>query len=205
MLQIMVDGQNISYLVGAIDPTKLGSVANLVELVKVSIDPERIITDIMVNGELLSDKDWKKTLTGYGDALIEVSTGSRMRYIKDRLIISSKYLRRIISDFSSARRLYQNGNYFSANKELKICVQNLDAYISWYATLLAVDKSTDRQFTNLILDKVQAIKSNCQKITQLMLYNSWWIVGETIESELEPQLESMYSVTLSISNSFRGD
>ena len=40
-------------------------------------------------------------------------------------------------------------------------------------------------------DRVTEITETCKRICQQQLYQSWWALGETLEKELEPQLDRL--------------
>ena len=53
--------------------------------------------------------------------------------------------------------------------------------------LLSEEKRAAFDITN----EVKELSETCKGICQQQLYQSWWAIGETIEKELEPQLDRL--------------
>lgn len=187
MLRVRIDGQNFSNQLGQIQ-----TIGELVELIKASIDPDKMIASMLLNERELSEADWRRSIAGSSECSLEISTDRREKYVMERISQSPLYLKRIVDKFIVARQLYQTGNSFKANQEIKIAVGDLSAYMDWYLTLLCLDSKLDRSFVNLINENVKCISQVCEKIVNYMLCNSWWAVGQALEGELEPQLGKFY-------------
>lgn len=187
MLRVIVDQKhNLSNL------GQIQTMGELVEFIKASIDPEKIIIDIKLDGRSLTDEDWRRSLASLPQSQIEVSTGERVQYVLERIEQSPHYLERIISEFSGARGYFQGGDSTKGNQEFKTAVQDLNAYMSWYVTLLAMEEKVDRRYLDQVTEHIENITKTCERIINFMLYNSWWAVGEALQKDLEPQLSSLF-------------
>ena len=71
-------------------------------------------------------------------------------------------------------------------------VNELKAFFEWYGTMVELIPEEKRdQFS--MTEKVEMISDTCKKICQQQLYQSWWALGETLEKELEPELDDVES------------
>ena len=173
-----------------INTSGLQKMTDLVELVKTIIDPEHMITVLLLNGRDLDDNEWTASLSQFEGATIEIETGKPEDYVFQRLPASPDILSNCFVTFRSARKDFQSGNMQEANKKLLSAVNTLREFFSWYGTLLELlDESKRKQFD--ISEQVKDITETCKGICQQQLYQSWWAIGETIEKELEPELDKL--------------
>ena len=77
-----------------------------------------------------------------------------------------------------------------ANKLLMKAVNSLRAFFDWYTTLVDLVPEEDRDKFR-IDNQANELTETCKKICQQQLYQSWWALGETIERELEPELDQL--------------
>jgi hypothetical protein len=73
---------------------------------------------------------------------------------------------------------------------LKIAVDTLRAFFEWYGTLMQLVPEGERTRID-ISSQVREISEICKRICQQQLYQSWWALGESLEKELEPQLDRL--------------
>lgn len=185
MTSVMINGQE-----SAVAAAGLATVADLIELIKTSIDPEHMITGITVDGKELSDSDWSASPSRFGTSIIEVETNTPEEFVSDRLGKASYVVNACYMDFRDARKSFQEGDMQSGNKKLAKAVNTLQAFFEWFGTMIGLVPEVDRPKYN-IDEQVRPISEVCKTICQQQLYQSWWALGETIEKELEPKLDKL--------------
>ena len=163
---------------------------DVVELIKSSIDPEHMITGIFINGSELTDEDWNAPTTQFSDAVLEVLTGEPEAFVKDRLNCAPDVVQACYLEFRSARKLFRDGKMDDGNRQLVQAVNTLQAFFQWYASMIEIVPEADRN-KYLIEKEIATVSEVCKKICQQQLYQSWWALGETLESELEPALDEV--------------
>ena len=166
-------------------------VSDLVELIKNQIDPEHMITAILLNGQELSEQDWYQPVGNFGQtAIIEVDTGTAVDYVAERLSKSADVVRACYIDFRDARKFFQSGDMQNGNRKLAIASNTLKAFFEWYGSLLELVPESDRARFNIdtyMTDITDCFKKACQH----QLYQSWWALGECLEKELEVKLDKL--------------
>lgn len=163
---------------------------DLLELIKSQIDPEHMITSILLDGRDLSDEEWGQRLAELRGDVLEVQTGHPEIYVSDKMQDASRVVRSCFFEFRDARKGFQDGDSTTGNKRLKVAVDTLKAFFDWYGTLVQLVSDTKRQKLD-ITPQVTDITETCKKICQQQLYQSWWALGESIEKELEPKLDKL--------------
>jgi hypothetical protein len=168
----------------------LNSFGDMIELVKSTIDPDHMITGILVDGEELSDEDWTASPARFSTSIIEVMTGTPKSFVASRIMESPKIVQACYLQFREARKLFQEGESTEANQVLGGAVNTFQAFFEWYGSLL--DLMPEQQKADLdISEVVNEIATICKNICQQQLYQSWWALGETIQNQLEPKLDDL--------------
>ncbi|RMG44891.1 MAG: hypothetical protein D6719_00990 [Candidatus Dadabacteria bacterium] len=185
MVAVRINGQD-----SQIAADGLQRVADLVELIKSQIDPEHMITSILIDGRELSDADWSANTSQYETSIIEIETGTPESFVADRLAHASDIAGSCFFQFRDARKSFQAGNMQEGNQQLIQAVNTLQAFFEWYATLTELVPEDQRRELD-ISEQVNRISEICKKICQQQLYQSWWALGETLEKELEPELDGL--------------
>lgn len=165
-------------------------IADIVELIKANIDPEHMITAILLNGKELSDDDWLSTTNRFGTAILEVETGRPEDFVVDRMAQASEVVRSCFLQFRDARKAFQDGDMQSGNQRLVNAVNTAKAFFDWYGTIVELAPVQERGKYD-ISPQVSEISSICKTICQQQLYQSWWALGETLEKQLEPRLDKL--------------
>lgn len=168
----------------------LGKIADIVELIKANIDPEHMITGILINGKEFQDEDWVATTSRYGTAIIEVQTGTAEGFVSERMGQASEIVRSCFLQFRDARKEFQGGNMQGGNQRLVQAVNTAKAFFDWYATIVELAPADQRKKYE-INNHVTEISTICKTICQQQLYQSWWALGETLEKQLEPKLDKL--------------
>lgn len=185
MVSVRINGEDSSIPGGSVP-----RVVDLVELIKAHIDPEHMITRIRLNGKELEEKEWFASTNTLGTAILEVDTGTPQEYIADRLSQAADIVRACYIDFRDSRKFFQAGDMQTGNKKLVVAVTTLKAFFEWYSSLTElIDEGKRSKFA--IIDQIEKISESCKKACQHQLYQSWWALGETLEKELEPQLDKL--------------
>ena len=184
-MRVIINGQESS-----IKGTELPKVADMVELIKASIDPAHMITQLLLNGKELDDKDWSAPCGAFETAIVEVETDTPARFIEDRLSKSSAVVQACYMEFRDARKSFQSGDMQRGNQQLMTAVNTARAFFEWYGVIFEL-VSPEQRPTYDISAQVTEISAICKRICQQQLYQSWWALGETLEKELEPKLDKL--------------
>lgn len=185
MCSVIINGEN-----APIRSDGLQKVAELVELIKNSIDPEHMITGILLDGRELEDSDWQAGLGQYETSILEIETGTPTEFVATRLGTAGAIVESCAREFQASRTCFQEGQMADGNKKLLQAVNTLQAFFEWYGTLMELISAEEKAHFN-ITSQVEAISGTCKKICQQQLYQSWWALGETISADLEPQLKEL--------------
>ena len=163
---------------------------DLLELVKSQIDPEHMITSVLIDDRDLTDEEWSQTLAEMRGKTIQLTTGHPDAYVSEKMQDASRVVRSCFFEFRDARKGFQDGDTITGNRRLKIAVDTLKAFFDWYGTLVQLVSETKRDKLD-ITPQVTDISETCKKICQQQLYQSWWALGESLEKELEPKLDKL--------------
>ena len=185
MKSIIINGQE-----AGINSTGLNSIAEVVELIKGTIDPAHMITDILLDGKQLGEADWTANISSFPTAILEVETGLPENYVGDRLTLSPQVVQACFLAFREARKSFQEGRMKEGNTKLVQAVAALKAFFEWYATLLNLLPEPSRAAFSLE-DSIGGLMTSSKKICQQQMYQSWWAIGETIKNEVEPELDKL--------------
>ena len=185
MIKVLVDDSPFQ------DFANVKTMGDLVELVKVSIDPNTIITGITIDGKELSEVDWRVPLSVQGDSTLEIITGSREDYLRVRLESAGEYLQHISKTFSLSRVSFKEGENQEANKTFGVAVNDLKAFIDWYHALLLMFPSSWDVDVSKFEETVTELVGTCEGLVQQQLYQAWWAIGEQLENKLEPTLAKL--------------
>jgi hypothetical protein len=165
-------------------------VTEMVELVKAVLDPEHMITAIGVDGRELEEHEWASPLSAFPGSCFELTTGKSSEYIADRLSIAPEVISSCYMEFRDARKKFHAGDQAEGNRSLVQAVSTTRNFFAWFATLSDLMEAPQRAKFN-IDSQVREISDVCKRICQQQLYQSWWAIGETIQRELEPKLDSL--------------
>lgn len=165
-------------------------ITDLVELIKSMIDPEHMITSILLDGRDLAEEEWYANVNQMGTAILEVETGTPEEFVAERLARSSDIVRACYVEFRDARKSFQDGDMNSGNSKLVVAVNTLKAFFEWYKTLLTLVPESKRSHFNMD-SQISEISETCKRICQQQLYQSWWALGESLEKDLEPKLDAL--------------
>ena len=171
----------------------LNTVADFVELIKSSIDPDHMITSILIDGKELSDDDWRASPGQFATSIFEIETDTTENFVVSRLIQAPDIVQACYLDFREARKLFQQGDSADGNKVLVRAVQTFQAFFDWYGSLMELLTTEEREVFS-INDVVEEISTVCKQICQQQLYQSWWAIGESLQNQLEPKLDELETI-----------
>ena len=163
---------------------------DFLELVKSQIDPEHMITSILIDGRELNDEEWSFTVSQLSGDTLALETGHPDLYVSEKMQDASRVVRSCFFEFRDARKGFQDGDTVNGNKRLKVAVDTLKAFFDWYGTLVQLVSEPKREKLD-ISPQVVEISETCKKICQQQLYQSWWALGESLEKDLEPKLDKL--------------
>lgn len=185
MLRVLINGDEAQ-----LDVSSVPRFSDLIELIKANIDPDHMITAILLDGREVTDDEWFRNVAQLGDGTVEIATGRPDEYVTTRISEASKVVRSCFLEFRDARKGFQDGDMQIGNRRLKVAVDTLRAFFEWYGTLLQLVPEDKRDCVD-ISPQVRDISETCKKICQQQLYQSWWALGESIEKDLEPKLDKL--------------
>lgn len=186
MVRVTINGEET-----AMQVEDLPKVTDIVELIKSTIDPDHMITQILIDGSELDEGDWSKSPSQLGEtAIIEIETGTPTEFVATRFSMSSDIVKACFLEFREARKSFQDGNMQDGNQQLGAAVNTLQAFLEWYCSLIDL-VPVENQLEYDISERMESITEICKKICQQQLYQSWWALGESIKESLEPKLEDL--------------
>jgi len=193
MITVKVDGQPFPA-----DISQLRTMGELIELVKATIDPETIVVSLLIDGKILSEEDWRVPLNARGVSVLEIGTGKQDAYLLERLRIADSYVTKILEEFNVAGNNYSAGAVNNANHQLVTAVGDLHAFIGWYVTLLGMDPARFAARRPEFDQTIAQLKIICDQLLQQQMFHLWPALGDTLRSQLGPQLEKLRSFCSSV-------
>ena len=185
MISVMVNGEQ-----STVAGQAASRIADLVELIKTTIDPDHMIVSIMLDGQDLQEQQWSASPSQFETAILEVETDTIDNYVASRLSQAPAIIGTCYTQFRGARKSFQSGDMMSGNKQMVEAVNALKAFFEWYGTILQLVDDNRQRILDLT-SQVEDIAESCKKICQQQLYQSWWALGETLEKEFEPKLDRL--------------
>ena len=79
MVSIEINGQPATFKTEGFN-----SIADIVEMIKATIDPEHMITELALNGNDLQDSDWTARTTQFPTLRLEARTGTPAQFVRER-------------------------------------------------------------------------------------------------------------------------
>lgn len=166
------------------------SIPDLLEYIKSQVDPDTMIVDMAFNGQQLTDEEWNSPLSLLKDKVLQIATGTRRQYIKDRLVTAPTLVEQIAVEFDNVGKAYHSGANVEANNKLSLAVKDLGAFVRWYNSLLTMDNGLESQLREF-LDKISSLQAICEQLHKQQMFQSWWSAGDTINQKLKPKLDEI--------------
>jgi hypothetical protein len=186
MLQIMVDKTELK-----LEISRMRTMGELVEYIKSSIDPDTIILSLTRDEEPLTDNDWSVPLNSFGESKVEITTGSKMEFVQDRLRMSESIVDQIYESFTDLSKLFKHGMENQAHDSFAHSLNDLNAFVGWLYSVFSVDAEL---FGKEILEfegLVEDLKMICVDIQRYQMQQAWWNVGDVLDLKLLSNLEQM--------------
>ena len=164
MVSVRINGED-----SAIRGEGLPKFTDLVELIKSSIDPDHMITGLLIDGRELEEEEWAAPMGHFGETtILEVQTGHPMEYVGERLRGAPDIIRRCYMEFREARKCFETGDTMDGNRALAGAVHTLQAFFEWYQTMMELIPEDERKACNISTD-VEEITEICRDICQKQL------------------------------------
>lgn len=183
MITVKVDGQVLS-----LELSGIRTMGELVELVKMNIDPDVVICEMTISGRELNEADWRAPLSVQGGSLLEISTSTKEQFLKDRLDQAPIFIDQIVQEFVDCRKKFRDGAQADGYSLMGTAVKDLNAFFRWYAIVLETSADKKSHFDAVVNPQLGDLTKICEQLVQQQLYNSWFAIGDTIEGQLEPAL-----------------
>lgn len=184
MVQILVDDTELS-----LEAATLGTVGELIEYVKSSIDPDAIILSLTRDEEPLSEADWKCPLSSLAQSQVRITTGSRTTFYQDRLQLTGAIAETLAETFSEIAKLFKTGMQNNAHEAFATSLEDLNAFVGWFYSILSMDEQIFAADLKEFTQMVEEFKGTCMLLQQQQLKQSWWAIGDIIELQVIPLIE----------------
>lgn len=185
MVSVEINGQPATFKTDG-----FSSIAEIIEMIKASIDPEHMITELVLNGQELQDSDWTARISQFPTVALQAATGTPAQFVRERFSLAWEVVNAMYVQFRDARKCFQAGQITTGNRQLVGAVNTARAFFEWYSSILGLVKPEDRKPYD-IGEQVVSISETCKELCQQQLYQSWWALSEAIASKLEPQLDQL--------------
>ena len=168
----------------------MSRIADVIELIKSSIDPEHMITRLVSDGREFDETVWNASTNQFQTSVIEVETDTPETYIEERMKAAPDVVRYCLQSFADSRAAFEQGDSFEGNRILGEAVDTFNAFCQWYGSLTEL-VPVDLRPNFSLNSNVEGIGEICKRICQQQLYQSWWALSETMKNELEPALAEL--------------
>jgi hypothetical protein len=185
MLQLFINNEKAN-----LNPEGIERLTDLIELVKVSVESDHIITSLKINGSDLTEDQWSERLESFSSHTLEIKTDTISAYLIAQLGRSPEAVQACYLQFRDARKNFQLGDAVAGNSKLAKATDTLKAFFEWYITLIQLAPKESQDILDLQTNAGD-IMSVCNNICNLQLYRSWWALGEILANELEPRLDAL--------------
>lgn len=200
MLEVTIDGGTS---IGHLGDIK--TMGDLVEFIKATIDPDKMIVSLSLDGKNLSENDWRMPISVHPNSRLQVETGDKAVYLADRLVLAPDYLEVIMSEFSEVAELFNQGKNFQANDIFSRAIDDLNAFMSWYTSLFALDASLEAAELNNVSQRVEGLAKICEELIQQMLHHFWGNVSKNLTEQLIPSLRELASYSEKLGVTFKAN
>ncbi|MDD2943326.1 MAG: hypothetical protein PHC51_10225 [bacterium] len=200
MLEVTIDGGTN---IGPLGDIK--TMGDLVEFIKATIDPDKMIVSLSLDGKNLSENDWRMPISVHPNSRLQVETGDKSVYLADRLVLAPDYLEVIISEFAEVAELFNQGKNFQANDIFSRAIDDLNAFMGWYTSLFALDASLEAAELDNISHRIEALTKICEQLIQQMLHYFWSNVSKSLTEQLIPSLRELASYSEKLALAFKAN
>lgn len=173
-----------------IDGQHLPRLLDMIELVRSYIDPDHMITEIVIDGKPIKEEQWGAAPASFINSIIEFTTDLPRNYVCERLAEAPEIAQALYFKFRDSRKTFSIGDSCSGNEKLAIAARTLHDFLHWYHTIVQLVEGDDRERFS-IEGFIKDLTSISEILSKHQLYQSWWAIGETIQRQLEPKLEEL--------------
>jgi hypothetical protein len=174
MVSVRIDGEQ-----STISGEHLPRLIDLIEVIKDHIVPGHMITALRIDGRAVSDEDWEISPRYLGGTTLEVTTGTPTQYLKEKVSAAPEVIDNCYLMFRATRKAFIDGDSQSANQLLRAAVDNLQAFVSWYRTMLEL-MPEDQRLRFGIDPEITEMGETLERICMQQLTQSWKLTGDTI-------------------------
>lgn len=193
MVSVLVDGEE--HFAGQ---SGARSMDELIELVKASIDPDAMITGILLSGQKLSDQDWTRPVMTMNGETLEIITGTKEDFVQERLATSPEVVQHLISLLEETANLFEVSASFEGSEKFKKAIDEFQAFLGWFSTLFSLKPVALDGKEDAFVTIVTALTTTSEELLQQQLHQSWWAISETIRRTLIPQLREMEAYCIAL-------
>ena len=186
MVQINIDtGENLG------DISSVKTMNELVELVKSTIDPLRMISGITLNGQIIKESDWRLPLSIHGNGVLGFETCSREEFLNERIKGAPEILDKISANLKDVSGKFRSGDSMGGNESFAGSIADLEAFVKWYMAVIEVDPSISPSYLDSFSSLMDEMSEVCERMVRNMMTAKWSEVAGSIDLELIPKLEKI--------------
>lgn len=190
MLQVMVDNTELK-----LEVSNMRTMAELIEYIKSSIDPDLVILSLTKDEEPLNDNDWVAPISALGNSKVEVTTGSKFELIQDRLKMVDPILNELISNINEISKLYKFNMEEKAHEPFGRSLSDLNAFVNWILSIMTIDEEIFKEDIVEYHKLVNGLKSICVDIQTQQMQSNWHQLGDILDLKLVSLLEEIRELT----------
>jgi hypothetical protein len=179
MLTVNLDGQNFPF-----EPLAVRNINELVELVKLNIDSEKLISDINLQGQIVSDVDFRSPLRVHRNSVLDINTTSRSEFVNQRLELAQAYLEVIAGKFNIVPPTFEEVGQEQASVRLADAVNDLNYFLNWFYAVLNTDEQRFQNSKAEVDAYTRELAEICENIVNKQSTSDWSEVCSSIDNEM---------------------
>lgn len=198
MVNVTIDtGENVG------DVSSVKTMGELVELVKTTIDPVRMITSITLNGKSIEESDWRLPLSIHGAGQLAFETSSKEDFLEERIKGAPDILEQVISSFTAVSEGFRDNDSAQTNEKFASALEDLEAFINWYLAVVEVDSKIDPNYLESFSGLLNEMSAICDGMVRDMMTAKWADVAKAIDLQLVPKLEKIRLTTSEFAGGYK--
>ncbi|MDR2337352.1 MAG: hypothetical protein LBE20_01735 [Deltaproteobacteria bacterium] len=193
MLTVNLDGQNFPF-----EPLAVQNINELIELVKLNINSEKLISDINLQGQNISEVEYRAPLRIHRNSVLEINTVSREEFVNQRLELAQAYLEVIANKFQLVQPTYEELGQEQAAVCLADAINDLTYFFNWFYAILETDGQRFQNSKAEIDETVKKLTEICERVVEQQLADAWQDVCTLIDAELITSLIAFSEIAESV-------